>query len=124
MKFHKILITALLVTMPVLCLSKLIWLDLNKLPIFWITLSMTAYIYVFISYSLINLKIPNPTQSLWWAGIAIYVSTFWVAWQILERPDNPGYYIVTFLSSLFFGFIGVAVCFFFSHVSDRVKKTW
>ena len=35
--------------MAVLCLAKIAWPVLDKtLPIFWITLSMTAYIYMFL----------------------------------------------------------------------------
>lgn len=124
MKFHKILVNIFLITMAVLCLAKIAWPDMNKLPIFWITLSMTTYIYVFITYSLVYSKIPNQNQKLWWAGVSIYISSFWIAWQIIEQPDNPEYYIVTLFGSIFYGFVGVAVCFFLSHVSDRLKKTW
>ncbi len=125
MKFHKTLINIFLVVMAVLCLAKIAWPVLDKtLPIFWITLSMTAYIYVFITHSLVYSKIPNQNYRLWWAGVSIYVPSFWIAWQILEQPDNPVYYIVTFFGSVFYGFVGVAVCFFLSHISDRIKKTW
>lgn len=127
MKFHKIfvkIVNVMLVVMPMLCLGRYALSVVEKLPIFWITLTMTVCIHIFISHSLVTLKIPNPKQSLFWAGMSVYVSSFWIAWQIIEQPGNPEHYIFTILASLFYGFVGVAVCFFFSHIADRLNKTW